>query len=256
MKTCTSILALLLATALIAAVGCQSTSDGKSEDDTKVTEQPSEAASKPAEEAASRPAEGDRNGYPTESMAPEGKGIATFAGGCFWCMEAPFEAIDGVDAVYSGYTAGPEVRPTYKQVGGGATGHTEAVRVIYDKDKVSFELLAKVFWRNINPTQKDGQFVDHGRQYRTGIYTHDAEQKKIAEATKAEAQKKFDDPIVTEIEDFESFYPAENYHQDFYLKSTDHYSRYRNGSGRDAYLKKVWGEEAGGYKLHGGEKKH
>jgi len=185
-------------------------------------------------------------------LEPEGRAIATFAGGCFWCMEKPFEVIDGVDAVYSGYTAGPEVHPTYKEVAGGKTGHTEAVRIVYDPSKVSYELLLKVFWRNIEPTQKNGQFVDKGKQYRSGIYTHSDEQAELARRSLEDVQPKFDRPIVTEIQAAGVFYPAEEYHQDFYIKSPDHYNGYRRGSGRDAFLKKVWGEEAGGYSLHGG----
>jgi len=251
---------ILLAVTLLLGVAsaCQSTSDGKAENNKTATTGDKPTA-EPGSTPSSAPAEGDREGFPNVDLAPAGKGIATFAGGCFWCMEPPFEAMEGVEAVYSGYAGGKEANPTYHDVGYGKTGHTEAVRVIYDKDKVSYELLAKVFWRNINPTQVNGQFPDHGTQYRTAIFYHDADQKRIAEETRKEVAAKFDDPIVTEITEItaaNAFYPAETYHQDFYLKDKDHYSRYRNGSGRDAFLKKVWGDEAGGYSLHGGEKKH
>jgi methionine-S-sulfoxide reductase len=194
-----------------------------------------------------------KNDKPDVDLHPQDRAIATFAGGCFWCMEKPFEVIDGVDAVYSGYTGGPEINPSYKDVAGGRTGHTEAVRIIYDPQKVSYELLLNVFWRNIDPTQVNGQFVDHGRQYRTGIYTHDDEQMRLSLKTRDEVQEKFQKPIVTEILAAQDFYVAETYHQDFYKTNPRHYQGYRKGSGRDRFLENVWGEEAGGYSLHGGK---
>lgn len=170
---------------------------------------------------------------------------AIFAGGCFWCIEPPFDKIDGVKATISGYIGGKEKHPSYKQVAYGLTGHTEAVMVLYDAKKVSYEKLLHVFWRNINPTQKNGQFVDRGSQYRSGIFYLNAKQKALAETSKKALSdsKKFSKPIVTEITKATTFWRAEEYHQDFYKKDPDHYYRYRRGSGRDAYIKKVWGKE-------------
>lgn len=239
-----------LAFILALTFGCQSTNNGESK-----TTPTAEPVAEPETEPASQPEKPEGISTTDQQLAPEGMAIATFAGGCFWCMEYPFEAIPGVKETYSGYTAGEEVNPTYKQVARGLTSHTEAVRVVYNPDTVSYELLLKVFWRNINPTQVNGQFVDKGTQYRTGIYWHDEAQKKAALASKEEIAAKFDDPIATEIEEAGPFYAAEDYHQNFYEKSTAHYQRYREGSGRDQYLEKVWGKEAGGYSLHPGEKK-
>lgn len=234
-------------------VGCQT----PKQEDAAQTGGPVGVAQEPEDVAASQPADSAASqsaGQPEEvyDLAPPGMGIATFAGGCFWCMEKPFESIDGVVAVISGYTAGPEENPTYKQVSSGSTGHTEAVRVIYDPNKVKYSLLLDVFWRNIDPTQANGQFVDKGAQYRTGIYFHDESQRQDAEASRAGllSSGKFK-TVVTEIEAATVFWPAEVYHQDFYKKSPGHYNRYRSGSGRDEYLEKTWGKEAGGYALHG-----
>ncbi len=170
---------------------------------------------------------------------------AIFAGGCFWCMEGPFEKLDGVIAVISGYTGGPEENPTYKEVSYGQTGHAEAVEITYDASKVSYDQLLDVFWRSINPTQKDGQFADIGPQYRTGVFYLDEEQKKQAEASRDKYNKLgvFDGPIVTEITAAGPFYPAEEYHQDYYRKHPLHYKMYREGSGRAPYLKKLWGDK-------------
>ncbi|MGB8856704.1 MAG: peptide-methionine (S)-S-oxide reductase MsrA [Burkholderiales bacterium] len=179
--------------------------------------------------------------------APSGKAKATFAGGCFWCMEPPFDKLDGVISTTSGYTGGQKPNPTYDEVSAGRTGHAEAVQIIYDPKKVSYEKLLEVFWHNVDPTQKDAQFCDHGNQYRTGIFVHDAEQKRIAEASKAalEKSKPFKAALVTEIVDATQFYPAEDYHQDYYMKNPIRYKFYRNGCGRDARLKELWGDLAG-----------
>lgn len=209
---------------------------------------PGQATSQPsaeAEAAALKPAPPPNEAMP--QVAPEGKAIATFAGGCFWCMEKPFEHLEGVEAVYSGYTDGHVVRPHYDAVGGGGTGHAEAIRVVFDPTKTSYEKLLNAFWHNIDPTQANGQFCDHGNQYRTGIYPHDAAQRAAAEAS-LEALKKsgrLPGPIVTDIKDATPFYAAETYHQDFYLKKPEHYARYRAGCGRDARLKTLWGDTAG-----------
>jgi methionine-S-sulfoxide reductase len=174
-----------------------------------------------------------------------GREVATFAGGCFWCMEPPFDELPGVESTTSGYTGGKEEDPTYEQVSSGATGHAEAVRVVYDPRKVSYEKLLDVFWRNIDPTAVDGQFVDVGRQYRSAIFYHDDEQKRLAEISRDQlaASGRFEGPIVTEIVPAGPFYPAEEYHQDYYRKNPIRYQWYRWGSGRDQFLEKVWGAE-------------
>ena len=180
---------------------------------------------------------------------PPGMAIATFAGGCFWCMEPPFDRIAGVTATISGYTGGRVANPTYEQVSSGTTGHAEAVQVIYDPKKVSYEKLLEVFWVNVDPTVKDRQFCDSGHQYRTAIFYNDEAQRKAAEASKAalEKSKPFKEPIVTPVEKAGAFYPAEDYHQDFYKKNPVRYNFYRTGCGRDARLKQIWGDKAGGH---------
>ncbi len=172
---------------------------------------------------------------------------AIFAGGCFWCMEQPFDVIDGVIATTSGYIGGKQKDPSYQDVSAGITGHTEAVEVIYDPKKVSYERLLAVFWGNIDPTTKDRQFCDAGSQYRSGIFFLDNAQKVAAEYSKSALEKNppFKGKIVTEITAATIFYPAEEYHQDYYKKNPIRYKYYRNGCGRDARLKQIWGEHAG-----------
>jgi peptide-methionine (S)-S-oxide reductase len=172
---------------------------------------------------------------------------ATFAGGCFWCMEPPYDKLDGVMSTTSGYIGGKTANPTYEQVSAGITGHTEVVQVVYDPKKISYEKLLDVFWHNIDPTQKDAQFCDHGTQYRSGIFYHDADQKRLADASKAAIAKSktFKGEIVTEITQAGTFYPAEDYHQDYYMKNPVRYKYYRTGCGRDARLKELWGAAAG-----------
>ena len=167
---------------------------------------------------------------------------ATFAGGCFWCLEPPLEKLDGVEAVISGYTGGPEVDPTYEQVSSGRTGHREAVQVLYDPAKVSYEKILETLWRQINPTDPGGQFADRGPQYATGIFYHDEAQREAAEKSKQLIADSglFDQPIVTPIEPASPFYPAEDYHQDFYKKDPYRYKSYRYGSGRDGFISKTW----------------
>lgn len=169
---------------------------------------------------------------------------ATFAGGCFWCMEPPFEKLDGVIDVVSGYTGGQEDDPTYSQVSSGRTGHVESVLVTYDPEKVSYKKLLHVFWRQIDPTDAGGQFVDRGFQYSTAIFYHTEAQRAEAEASLKElgASGRFGGPIVTRIVKAEKFYPAEEYHQDYYRKSKLKYKYYRYRSGRDQFLEKVWGK--------------
>ena len=182
----------------------------------------------------------------TKVTVPPGHAVATFAGGCFWCMEPPFDKLPGVSATISGYIGGQKVNPTYQEVSAGRTGHTEAVQVVYDPKKVTYEKLLEVFWVNIDPTVKDRQFCDTGSQYRSGIFYHDEKQRKAAEASKAalEKSKPFKEPIVTEIQMAGTFYPAEDYHQDYYQKNPVRYQLYRQGCGRDARLRQLWGDKA------------
>ena len=183
-------------------------------------------------------------GAPGPSRGAEAAELAkaTFAGGCFWCMEPPYDELDGVISTTSGYAGGDEKDPTYKQVSAGRTGHTEVVQVVYDPSKVSYDQLVDVFWRNIDPTVKDRQFCDWGSQYRTAIFFHDDAQKQAALRTLEElrASGRFD-RIYTEITALDAFYPAEEYHQDFYKKNPEHYYRYRKGCGRDRRLAELWG---------------
>ena len=173
--------------------------------------------------------------------------VATFAGGCFWCTESDFEKVPGVVKVISGYTGGHKENPTYEEVSSGSTGHVEAIQVYYDPTKVTYTELLDYFWRHIDPTDSGGQFVDRGSQYRSVIFYHDEEQKKLAEKSKEDLSKsgKFDKPIVTEILKFTKFYPAEEYHQDYYKKNPIRYRYYRFASGRDQFLKKEWGDDTG-----------
>ena len=176
----------------------------------------------------------------------EGLAQATFAGGCFWCMEKPFDQLDGVISTTSGYTGGQQENPTYKQVSSGSTGHAEAVQVVYDPEKISYEQLLGVFWRNVDPLDAGGQFCDRGNQYRTGIFYHNDDQRRLAEqakqqlATSGELQK----PVVTEVVKFQAFYPAEDYHQDYYQKNSLQYKLYRTACGRDRRLTELWGDAA------------
>lgn len=185
-----------------------------------------------------------------QAPAPAAKpmtAVATFAGGCFWCMEPPYDKLPGVLSTTSGYMGGAKKNPTYEEVSGGATGHTEVVQVLYDPSKVSYEKLLDVFWVNVDPTVKDRQFCDVGSQYRTAIFVGSPEQRKAAEASKAalEKSKPFKDAIVTPIVDAGEFWPAEDYHQDYYQKNPVRYAYYRTGCGRDARLKQLWGDRAG-----------
>jgi len=175
---------------------------------------------------------------------PENVESAIFAGGCFWCMEPPFEKLDGVLAVTSGYAGGQEENPTYKEVSSGSTTHAEVVRVEYDPTKIGYEALLQTYWRQINPTDAGGQFADRGSQYRTAILFRGEEQRRLAEASRLEIADsgRFDLPIATEIVAAGEFYAAEEYHQDYYEKQPVHYKRYRVGSGREAYLAKTWGK--------------
>jgi len=177
--------------------------------------------------------------------AKPGESVATFAGGCFWCTEADFEKAPGVTRVYSGFSGGKEVNPTYKDNSAGKTSHLESVQVFFDPKKVSYGDLVEYFWRHIDPTDADGQFVDRGKQYRSAIFTHGDEQLRIAEDSRkrlVDSGVFKDKPIVTEIRPYEAFYPAEEYHQQYSKKNPLRYQYYRFGSGRDQFLKQVWGE--------------
>jgi peptide-methionine (S)-S-oxide reductase len=191
---------------------------------------------------------------PAQSSAPASGGSvpsvtakATFAGGCFWCVESDFDKVPGVISTTSGYTGGTVPNPSYEQVSGKHTGHAESVEVVYDPRKVSYEQLLQHYWHSIDPTTKDRQFCDVGSPYRTVIFTHGEEQMRAALASKAalEKSKPFREPIVTEIVPAGPFYPAESYHQDYYLKNPVRYHYYRTSCGRDARLRELWGAEAG-----------
>jgi len=170
--------------------------------------------------------------------------LATFGGGCFWCMEPPFEGLEGVIDVVSGYTGGEVENPSYQQVVSGGTGHYEAVQVTYDPEIISYQDLLYVYWRQIDPTDAGGSFVDRGSQYRSAIFYHSPGQKRAAERSKRELDQsgRYEDPIVTEILPAETFYLAEEYHQDYFEKKTLQYKAYRSGSGRDQYIEQVWGD--------------
>jgi peptide-methionine (S)-S-oxide reductase len=181
-----------------------------------------------------------KDGSPPATAA--GTATAIFAGGCFWCLEADFDKLPGVSATESGYTGGKSVNPTYEQVSAGGTGHTEAVRVSYDPAKVTYQQLVDYFWRHIDPTVKDRQFCDIGTQYRSAIYWQNEAERRIAEASRDALLKSGKlRQVFTEITPASAFYPAEEYHQDYYLKNPIRYAYYRRGCGRDARVQEVWG---------------
>ena len=203
-------------------------------------------------------------GHPAQSMdaktenpmnaKPQKTQTAVFAGGCFWCTESDFEKVDGVVEVISGYTGGSSANPTYEQVSAGGSGHVEAVKVVYDPGKVTYAQLLQVFWRHVDPTDGGGQFVDRGSQYRSVIFYSTGEERSLAEASKQNlaASGRFGKPIATEILPLGEFYPAEEYHQDYYKKDPIQYRNYRSGSGRDQFLKKAWADETAGTKADTG----
>jgi len=196
------------------------------------------SAATPATRPAAAPA-------PTPAKAARTE-LATFAMGCFWCGETQFEAQPGVKSVISGYTGGREERPTYEQVSAGVTGHYESIQITFDPTVTSYAKLLDLFWHGIDPTQANGQFCDHGRQYRSAVFAHDATQKKLAEDSRRaiEASKVLKQPIVTEILPYTKFWPAEEYHQDFWKKDPERYTSYREGCGRDRRLAQLWGAKA------------
>lgn len=170
---------------------------------------------------------------------------ATFAGGCFWCMEPPYDKIPGVASTTSGFAGGDIENPSYDQVARGETKHTEVVQVIYDSTKVDYERLLRVYWHNVDPFDGSGQFCDRGSQYRPAIFAHNPRQKRLAEASKATVAERFDQRIAVEVHVLDAFYAAETYHQDYYKKNPSDYKRYRRGCGRDARLNAIWGDAAG-----------
>jgi len=169
------------------------------------------------------------------------KGVATFAGGCFWCMEPPFDRLPGVISVTSGYTGGTMKNPSYEDVSAGGTGHAESVEVRFDPAKITYQKLLDVYWHNVDPLTANAQFCDHGSQYRTAIFYHDEEQHRLAEASMKAVQKRFRQPIVTQIVPATEFYPAEDYHQHYYKKNPIRYKFYRFNCGRDQRLEQLWG---------------
>jgi peptide methionine sulfoxide reductase msrA/msrB len=181
----------------------------------------------------------------SSTIKTENLSVATFAGGCFWCTEADFEKLQGVHEVISGYSGGHVVNPSYEDVSKGITGHLESVQVYYDPKVISYDNLLDAFWRMVNPTDNEGQFVDRGKQYRTLIFYHTEEQKEKAERSRKLLNEsgRYKAPVITEIRKFEAFYPAEEYHQDYYKKNPIRYKYYRFNSGRDQYLEKIWGDD-------------
>jgi methionine-S-sulfoxide reductase len=184
----------------------------------------------------------------TLASPPAQRATAVFAGGCFWCEETAFEGLPGVFSVVSGYTGGQKENPTYEEVSSGSTGHAESVEVTYDPSQITYEKLLEVFWHNVDPTQANGQFCDHGTQYRSAIFYKDEAQRKAAEESRRRVEEipRFKGKVVTQIVAASMFYPAEEYHQDFWKKSPVRYQSYRQGCGRDARLKELWGDAAGG----------
>jgi peptide-methionine (S)-S-oxide reductase len=178
--------------------------------------------------------------------APAGLAKAAFAGGCFWCMQGPYDSLPGVVSTTVGYTGGEKANPTYHEVSAGGTGHLESIEVVYDAKKVTYEKLLDVFWHNVDPTNPNGQFCDNGSQYRTAIFVADDAQRKAAEASRKalEASGVLKHPIVTEILKAGTFWKAEDYHQSYYKKNPIRYNFYRSGCGRDARLKEIWGDAA------------
>ena len=180
----------------------------------------------------------------TGSVAGKGEATATFAGGCFWCMETAFEGVPGIRAATSGYCGGTKSHPTYEEVGSGLTGHAETVQVIFDPAKISYARLLDLYWHNIDPFSTEGQFCDRGHQYRSVIFVHDDAQRRLAEQTRSQIETRFKRKVVTEITAYKEFWPAENYHQDFYKKDPERYHSYREGCGRDRRLDEIWGKDA------------
>lgn len=177
-------------------------------------------------------------------LDPAVSDTATFAGGCFWCMEPPFDKIDGVASTTSGFAGGKKVEPSYREVASGATNHTEVVQVVYDSTKVSYDRLLRVYWHNVDPFDGTGQFCDRGSQYRPAIFAHDDRQSRLAQQSKETIAAQFDQDIAVQVQSLDAFYAAEEYHQNYYKKNPRDYKRYRSGCGRDARLREIWGANA------------
>jgi len=234
----------------LALVGC-----GPSDTDTRTDRAPSDdversaAASERSATTADIPMTARSAGISAKPAPPTmpaaALDTAIFAGGCFWCMEPPYDKLDGVLSTTSGYTSGTVVNPTYEQVSAGGTGHTEAMQVVFDPSRVTYDRLLHVFWRNIDPFARNQQFCDRGSQYRSGIYPRTAVQKAAAETSLRALAARFSQPIATEIVAATRFYSAEEYHQDYYRKNPVRYKFYRTSCGRDKRLEEIWGDEAG-----------
>lgn len=198
-----------------------------------------------AYDAAFNKSSGSVSSVSSESPETGEEALATFAGGCFWCMEPPFDGVEGVMEVYSGYTGGEEEYPAYEDVASGNTDHVEAVQIRFDPERIAYEDLLQIFWRQIDPTDADGQFVDRGHQYSTAIFYHNDEQQELAEATKNELEEsgRFDEPVITPVIEAGEFYKAEDYHQKFYQENPVRYQAYRAASGRDSFLDEYWGDD-------------
>lgn len=181
----------------------------------------------------------------TPELTPAVADTATFAGGCFWCMEPPYDKIDGVASTTSGFAGGDKANPTYREVASGTTTHTESVQVIYDSTKVSYERLLRVYWHNVDPFDGTGQFCDRGSQYRPAIFAHTDRQYRLARQSKETVATRFDQNIAVEIHPLDAFYAAKQYHQNYYKKNPSRYKNYRTGCGRDARLREIWGDAAG-----------
>jgi len=239
-------LLVTVAAALLALPACRSSKTSQSNGDGDSPKAESEAA-QTADNSEGTAAESSSNtanqGRADKTVCNDDQSVATFAGGCFWCSEPPFDNLDGVEKLIVGYAGGTTPDPTYKQVAGGNTDHAESIQICYNDSKVDYETLLRVFWRTIDPTQKDGQFVDKGPQYRTIVFYHDDAQKQAATASKQDLAENgpFDEPIVTPIEKYTGFWKAKDYHQNFYKTHPERYNNYHSNSGRYPFFKKHWG---------------
>lgn len=225
--------------AILFLAGDGATADLEPEPSSKPEERPDNHSNSNADDHAKSNTNHDTNHNTLDNA------VATFAGGCFWCMEPPFDKLKGVISTTSGYIGGHVQRPTYEQVSRGGTGHAEAVQVTFDPNQIGYSKLLEVFWRNVDPTVRNRQFCDRGDQYRTGIYFHNSEQQRLAEASKRklEASGQLPKPVVTRIVMADRFWPAEDYHQDYYKKNPGRYKDYRRGCGRDERLEMLWGKQ-------------
>ena len=220
----------ILGLTIFVALGCQSTAEPTEATEASEAPQPGSAA--------------NEDGGQDAVDSYQSPGVATFAGGCFWCMQRPFDEVQGVESTVVGYTGGEEESPSYQEVVAGSTGHVEAVEIRFDADEVSYDELLDVFWRSMDPTDNEGQFADRGDHYRPFVFYHNQTQRQIAEASREQLDEHgpFDDPIVVDIVEASTFWIAEEYHQDYYKKNPEQYEAYYAGSGRKGFLEQVWGE--------------